>query len=294
MMSSNVETSVMDQILDRAIEQNPHSSELLKAFGLIIARQRQLTASIDLPKLDYSAIDKGKLKAGVPIIQQINLFSSADPFKEIALSLISVVKEGMPTLAAELERLSDLISKDKLRLADYFESHTSGENKSIDSWQNNLKISPSNASFLLSLVARVLLERRANEATAAMGEFSWEKGYCPICGEFPSIALIEEEGGKRFLHCSSCGQDWRFTRVVCPFCEKEAQEEMDYFYVENKTQESAFVCDKCKKYLVTLYRAGHLHARDMDISAISLVHMDMIMQEKGYEPMVACAWNVLK
>lgn len=294
MMSSNVETSVMDQILDRAIEQNPHSSELLKAFGLIIARQRQLTASIDLPKLDYSNIDKGKLKAGVPIIQQINLFSSADPFKEIALSLISVVKEGMPTLAAELERLSDLISKDKLRLADYFESHTSGENKSIDSWQNNLKISPSNASFLLSLVARVLLERRANEATAAMGEFSWEKGYCPICGEFPSIALIEEEGGKRFLHCSSCGQDWRFTRVVCPFCEKEAQQEMDYFYVENKTQESAFVCDKCKKYLVTLYRAGRLHARDMDISAISLVHMDMIMQEKGYEPMVACAWNVLK
>lgn len=294
MKSSNAETSFMDQILDRAIEQNPHSSELLKAFGPIITRQRQLTASIDLPKLDYSTIDKEKLKAGVPIIQQINLFSSADPFNEIALFMISVVKEGMPALTAELERLSDLISKDKLHLADYFESHVSDENKSIDSWQNNLKISPSNASFLLSLVARVLLERRANEANAALGEFSWEKGYCPICGEFPSIALIEEEGGKRFLHCSSCGQDWRFTRVVCPFCEKEAQQEMDYFYVENKTQESAFVCDKCKKYLVTLYRAGRLHARDMDISAISLVHMDMIMQEKGYEPMVVCAWNVLK
>ena len=44
---------------------------------------------------------------------------------------------------------------------------------------------------------------------------------------------------------------------------------MDYFYIENKTQESAFVCEKCKKYLVTLYRAGNLFARDMDISAIS-------------------------
>ena len=62
MMSSNTETSVMDQILDRTIEQNPHASELLKAFGPIIARQRQLTASIDLPKLDYSSIDKEKLK----------------------------------------------------------------------------------------------------------------------------------------------------------------------------------------------------------------------------------------
>jgi FdhE protein len=284
----------MDQILDRAIEQNPHSSELLKAFGPIIARQRQLTDSIALPKLDYSSIDKEKLKAGVPVIQQINLFSPDDPLKEIALSLISVVKEGMPTLAVELDRLSDLISKGKLRLADYFETHPGDENKTMGRWENNLQISPSNASFLLSLIARVLLERQAKEITDALGEFSWEKGYCPVCGEFPSIALIEEEGGKRFLHCSACGQDWRFTRVVCPFCEKEAQQEMDYFYVENKTQESAFVCDKCKKYLVTLYRAGRLHARDMDISAISLVHLDMIMQEKGYEPLVACAWNVLK
>jgi FdhE protein len=82
--------------------------------------------------------------------------------------------------------------------------------------------------------------------------------------------------------------------VVCPYCEKEAPKEMDYYYVENKTQESAFICDQCKKYLVTLYRAGRLHVRDMDISAIALVHIDMIMQDKGYEPMTACAWNVLK
>jgi FdhE protein len=293
-MSKSQETSLMDQIIDRAIEQNPHASELLKAFGPIIARQRQLTDSITLPTLDYSAIDKEKLRAGVSVIQQISLFSPDDPLKEIALSLAETVKVGMPKLSGEMDRLSDLISKGKLRLADYFEVHADAENRAVAVWENTLKISPSNATFLLSLVARVLLERRAREITETLGEFAWEKGYCPICGEFPSIALIEEEGGKRFLHCTSCGQDWRFTRVVCPYCEKEAQTGMDYFYVENKTQESAFVCDKCKKYLVTLYRAGRLFARDMDISAISLVHLDMIMQDKGYEPMTFCAWNVLK
>ncbi|MEN6638793.1 MAG: formate dehydrogenase accessory protein FdhE, partial [Smithella sp.] len=268
--------------------------ELLKAFGPIIARQRQLVNSINLPKLDYSSIDKVKLRAGVSVIEQINLFSPDDPLKEIALSLILAMKEGMPKLAGELDRLSDLIQKDKLCLADYFATQPDDENKTMARWGNDLKISPSNMSFLLSLIERVLLERRAREATAALGEFAWEKGYCPVCGEFPSIALIEEDGGKRFLYCSSCGQEWRYTRVICPYCEKEAPKEMDYFYVENKTQESAFVCDQCKKYLVTLYRAGRLHVRDMDISAIALVHMDMIMQDKGYEPMTACPWNILK
>ncbi|MDD5414848.1 MAG: formate dehydrogenase accessory protein FdhE [Smithellaceae bacterium] len=293
-MSGNTETSVMDQILDRAIEQNPHSKELLKAFGPIIARQRQLANSINLPKLDYSSIDKVKLRAGVSVIEQINLFAPDDPLTEIALSLTEAVKEALPKLAGELDRLSDLIQKDKLCLADYFATQPGDENKTMARWGNDLKISPSNMSFLLSLIERVLLERRAREATAALGEFAWEKGYCPVCGDFPSIALIEEDGGKRFLHCSSCGQEWRYTRVICPYCEKEAPKEMDYFYVENKTQESAFVCDQCKKYLVTLYRAGRLHVRDMDISAIALVHMDMIMQDKGYEPMTACPWNILK
>lgn len=105
-----------------------------------------------------------------------------------------------------------------------------------DVWAKDLKVSPSNASFLMSLVSRVILEQRANEITAAIGAFDWEKGYCPICGEFPSIALIEEEGGKRFLHCSACGYYWRFTRVSCPYCEKETRQGMEYFYVENKNR----------------------------------------------------------
>jgi FdhE protein len=293
-MSSKNESSAINQILDRAIEQNPHASELLKAFGPIITRQRLLSDSTELPKPDYSTIDKEKLRAGVSVIQQVSLFLPDDPLQDIALSLSEAVKEGMPKLAGEMDRLSGLIAQGKLRLADYFEAHPGEEDKMMAGWENNLQVSPSNASFLMSLIARVILEKRAGEVTAALGEFAWEKGYCPICGEFPSIALIEEEGGKRFLHCSSCGQDWRFTRVICPYCEKEGQTGMDYFYVENKTQESAFVCDKCKKYLITLYRAGRLFARDMDISAISLVHLDMIMQDKGYEPMTSCAWNVLK
>ena len=293
-MSDYSDESVIKEIIDRAIEQNPHSSEILKAFGPIILRQRKLSQTISLSPLNYETIDKDKLRAGISVIQQISLFLPDDPFKEIALSLAEAVREGMPKLSEEMSRLSGLIEEGKLRLADYFEEHPESESTTMAGWENTLKVSPSNASFLLSLIARVILEKRAGEITAVLGDFAWEKGYCPICGEFPSIALIEEEGGKRFLHCSSCGQDWRFTRVICPYCEKEGQTGMDYFYVEKHTQESAFVCDKCKKYLITLYRAGRLLARDMDVSAISLIHLDMIMQDKGYEPMVACAWNVLK
>jgi len=291
-MSSNTAISVMDQIIERAVEQNPHAAELLKAFGPIVAKQRQLSNSITLPKMDYSVVDKEKLHAGVPVIKQIYLFSPTDPYNEMTLSLISAVKESMPKLRDDLNRLSNLISQGKLCLADCWAVNTNHENKSMSDWGKKLKVSPSSVSFIINLVSRVILEARTKEIAANLGEHDWGKGYCPICGDFPSIALIEETEGKRFLHCSSCGHDWRFTRVVCPYCENEAQSGMDYFYVENKTQESAFVCEKCRKYLITLNRAGTLFSRDMDISAISLIHLDMIMQDKGYAPMTLCAWNV--
>lgn len=291
-MTTNDEAFEIKNIIERAVEQNPQSGAIIKAFEPIIIRQRELTQQPSFKPLNCSLIDKKKLKAGVPVSRQIDLFLPEDSLKEIAISLASAVKEGMPQLAENIDQISGLIKEGRINPKDYFKVSPDGENKATDGWAD-LKISPSNASFLMSLVSRVALEQRAKEITAALGEFNWEKGYCPICGSFPSIALIEEEGGKRFLHCSSCGHDWRFTRVICPYCENKAEKGMDYFYIEKKTQESAFVCDKCKKYLITLYRAGNVFARDMDIAAISLIHMDMIMQEKGYEPMASCVWNVL-
>jgi len=293
MTSSNNDPSVMDQILDRAIEQNPHASELLKAFGPVILRQRKLVEAGSPAVLDYSIVDAEKLKSGIPVIRQTGLFHENEDFKGITLALAEAVKEALPNLSEGLDHFCDLIQKGRIDPSDYFRSSPEDEKNAAEIWGKDFKVSPSNASFLMSLVSRVILERRAREVTAVLGALEWEKGYCPICGDFPSIALIEEEGGKRFLHCSSCGHDWRFTRVVCPYCENQAQQGMDYFYIENKTQETAFICEKCRKYLVTLYRAGRLLERDMDISAISLVHLDMIMQDRGYQPMTTCLWNVL-
>ncbi len=293
-MTSNIKKkSAIEQIINRAIEQNPQVKDILKSFEPIIIKQNDLIAAAIFPKSNYSSIDKEKLKVGVPVCRQINLFLPDDPFKEIVSSLAKAVKAGLPALDEDINRILDVIRKGKINLKDYCLSYPDSDGKLIDRWVGKMKMERDPLVLLINTTVRVILETRAKEITTALGAFDWEKGYCPICGDFPSLALIEEEGGKRFLHCSSCGQDWRFTRVVCPYCEKETRKDMEYFYVENKTQEAAFVCDQCKKYLVTLNRAGKLFERNMDVSAMSLIHMDMLMQDKGYKPMTTCTWNVL-
>ena len=92
----------------------------------------------------------------MPVSRQINLFLPEDSLKEIALSLASAVKEGMPQLAENIDQISDLIKEGKINPKDYFKVSPDGENKATDGWED-LKISPSNASFLMSLVSRVVL-----------------------------------------------------------------------------------------------------------------------------------------
>ena len=119
----------------------------------------------------------------------------------------------------------------------------------------------------------------------------WEKGYCPVCGAHPTIAVIREKIPQRWLHCSRCGHEWRFSRMFCPGCEQESPSGLDYFYVEDRRQETAFTCNSCKRYLITLNQISDMGDHDRDVSAMSLIHLDLVMQEKGFTPMTWCEWN---
>ena len=123
-------------------------------------------------------------------------------------------------------------------------------------------------------------------------ELEWEKGYCPMCGTFPDITKNLEGSGQRWLHCPLCGHEWRFRRVVCPCCENDDQKTMTYFHIENRETESCFTCEKCKCYLITVTKVSDLSEYEPDIAVLSLAHLDVIMQEKGYSPMVECEMNI--
>lgn len=121
-----------------------------------------------------------------------------------------------------------------------------------------------------------------------MGEFNWDKGYCPVCGAFPGIAVIKDKVIERWLHCSQCGHLWRFNRIACTYCEYEAKEEgSTFFFVEGKDQECAFVCDQCNRYLVTVKRVRDISDHDFDVVSMRLSHLDALMQEKGFSPVDA-------
>lgn len=289
-MDHNEKILLIEKLMDDAIEKNPHSKNIISAFRPVIVERYRLIDKVELKNSDVPKVDKQKFKSGVPVTRQTTLFDQDDPWEDIALSLIPALKEGFPTLQDEMAKLDDAIRNHRISIYDYFKSFPSGGEGIIDCWASELYINKTVLNLLLRGVARIILEKRSQNIKWKEG--SWEKGYCPVCGTFPSIAMIKEKIAERWLHCSQCGYEWKFSRVICPYCEHEGYKETPFFYVEDKDKECAFACDKCKRYLITLTRMSDLIIRDLDISAISLTHLDMIMQDKGFLPMATCEWNV--
>jgi FdhE protein len=289
-MNHNEKMSHIEKLLNDTIEKNPHCKDIINAFRPIIVERYRLIDKVELKNMDFQKIDKRKFKGGMPVIRQATLYRNDDPWEEIALSLIPAMKQGFPALQEDLERLEVLVKNRNISIYDYFKSYPADGDTIVAGWASEFNINAAAVALLLRIITRIILEKRSQHIKWK-GD-NWEKGYCPVCGTFPSIAMIKEKIAERWLHCSQCGYEWKFSRVICPYCEDKAYKEMPFFFVDDKGNDCAFACDKCNRYLITLTRMSDLIIRDLDISAISLTHLDIIMQGKGFQPMATCEWNV--
>lgn len=288
------ESSRMDGIINDAIANNPQSRHIISAFKPLFLARERLVRELRVVTVDPSSIDEEKLHLGVPCISQTRFFFEDDPWVRTGAEVAAAVRHGFPALEDDAVKLDGKIRSGDIRLIDAFSDFPRGIETAVALFSDKTDIKPQAVGLLLGTVARILLEAKANALRERLKGAAWQKGFCPVCGAHPTIAVIREKITQQWLHCSRCGSEWRFSRMVCPGCEQENAGGIDYFYLEDRNQETAFTCPSCKRYLITLNHVSDLGDHDRDVTAISLVHLDFIMQEKGLTPMTWCAWNVFQ
>ncbi len=284
-------TSRVEGIITDVVGKSPHSKEIITAFKPLFLVRERLIEELKLTPADRSSIDGEKLRQGIPCISQTAFFIEGDPWQKIALAVLPAMSEGFPALGEDAAKLEESIKAGDIRLFDAFADFPASVETTINRWSKGADIKPQAIGLLLSAVARIVLQAKSAGIGGHIEGMGWEKGTCPVCGAHPTIAVIREKIPQRWLHCSRCGYEWRFSRMFCPGCEQESPSGLDYFYVEDRRQETAFTCNSCKRYLITLNQISDMGDHDRDVSAMSLIHLDLIMQEKGFTPMTWCEWN---
>jgi FdhE protein len=106
---------------------------------------------------------------------------------------------------------------------------------------------------------------------------------CPRCNSLPLLGVLrpEGDGGKRFLQCSFCSQEWEFRRILCAHCGEEQEQKLPVYVAEQFPHVRVECCESCKHFLRTidLTKDGNAVPVVDDLAAIPL---SLWAQENGF------------
>lgn len=148
------------------------------------------------------------------------------------------------------------------------------------------------ATFLFSLVLSSLYRQYLQSSTEVLRTDLWEGGDCPLCGEKPHFGLLRPEDGTKQLECWLCGTRWVHTRIKCPFCNNEEQEDLGYFTIEGNDICRVNFCKSCSHY----YKIFDARKFQTDGDLVLTVHnlatldYDLKAREEGFTPGSCLEW----
>jgi FdhE protein len=289
MANTIYETEGLEREIEKICNTQPHLETLLNAFGPLLLEQNQWLADT-VADLRLWPIDPLRYAEGVPVNRQQQLFVSEDPWGSAGWSVAKAIGQGFPHLSQDMSVLLNCFTAGKYDCIFQLFVHNQEGDFHLTDKAGEMGISPTSLHFFLRVLNRFMLTKKARDMQTVLAGHVWKKGYCPVCGAFPSLAILGDNG-QRQLQCADCGHAWPFARLACPYCEHEDPQNTNIFFIDGKQEDSAFTCDKCRRYLLTANRSASLGQPHADIIAMSLVHLDLILQEKGYSPMAECLWN---
>ncbi|HKW64990.1 MAG TPA: formate dehydrogenase accessory protein FdhE [Candidatus Acidoferrum sp.] len=106
---------------------------------------------------------------------------------------------------------------------------------------------------------------------------------CPLCGSRPLLGVLrpEGDGGKRYLLCSFCSQEWEFRRILCATCGQEAEDKLPVYIAEESPHVRVEACDTCKFYLRTIDLTKDGNAISL-VDDLAAVPHTLWASEQGY------------
>jgi FdhE protein len=138
------------------------------------------------------------------------------------------------------------------------------------------------ARAVLPLVAMPLLHacRRAWRDRVSP---RWNRGDCPVCGAWPTLAEARGLERARRLRCGRCGSDWSFDWLRCPYCDTQEHESLDSLVPESSLDtRKVEACRTCRGYLKSMATLAPLGPEDVLVEDLATVPLDVAALKRGY------------
>jgi FdhE protein len=284
----------VEKAMDRMREELPPLGNVLDAFRKLVVESARLKVRIDVPESSQvAAPEPARFEQGVPLVTVATLLEIGDEWKTAIESLMPAMEQGFPKIRGELQALKVALEDGRWDPKSCLRAAYEGKSEVIEQTARELACSTQALEFVAGQLLKPFLEKRAESLRPLIQGLHWHKGTCPICGSLPELGYFVGDGGERWLRCGLCAHTWRFTRIMCPFCENDDQEQLEYFFVEDREHERVELCHKCRRYLLTLDLRKRTQEVALEVASLGLLHLDVLARQKGFLPVAVVAGNVV-
>jgi len=137
--------------------------------------------------------------------------------------------------------------------------------------------------LLAQIAALPLLVSCVQQLTPTHAIHDWQRGYCPMCGAWPTLAEMRGLEREQWLRCGRCSSGWRFGASTCVFCGEDRHEQLSYLAPQaERESRRAVTCEQCHGYLKAFATLAPLSLPDVLARDLSSIVLDVAALEAGY------------
>ena len=270
-------------------KKRPGYGEILDFYQKVKETQDEVKTSSKIKPIQLKKEWKELLsKEGFSLIQKEDFPVDTEASVKLFHTLCQIGKDSNPHMAEEVEKIKTAIDNRKINLKKILKKGL--KEQKIEQLADEFGLDKKVFLFLIQSSIKPSIEAGVEQLHSEINPETWLKGYCPMCGSLPSLCLLKEEVGKRYLLCSYCGYQWRIDRLFCPFCNNREQESLHYFYGEGEKIHRIDLCDKCHQYIKTI-DLRDMEESDPSLENLATLHLDILATQKGYKRPIPNPWT---
>jgi formate dehydrogenase maturation protein FdhE len=241
----------------------------------LIQQQRRAQSRVSLPSIKLDAEHLRSLLTSAPILQFDHLPIDWGDLRFLLRATGTAMRNHDALEEKDFRRVEDLC-RDASRLP-----------TAARSWYEStfppVKPLHPDASGLESVfqqAMRPFLTRSADAIMARLDLAVWNRGFCPLCGGEPELAVITP-AADRLLICGRCSARWRFSQLTCPFCLNDDRARITSF-ASRDGQYRLYGCGVCERYLKAFDARRASRPVMPVVDSVATLPLDAAAIQKGF------------
>ena len=267
--------------IDRVIQKRPLYKEALSTYRELVGLLEGIEPELPSVSKD-EAVTEMKVEEGFPLFPRedlpLDLKAISSLFPRLLEHLSSQKREDSKALKKALDR----VKTDPRWTEHAITAFLSRDETTFTTMAQEVNLEPMVLRFVTSMALKPYMSALREAVSERIEKDTWDYGYCPLCGSFPDMAYLDEQG-KRTLHCELCGSEWSYPRLKCPFCENSEPKELGYFASEEEAGFRVDFCKKCKVYIKTLDMRVVESPAPLELENLITLHLDILAHEQGFK-----------